>query len=110
MIRLLVTSGSDAGISAALRAREKDSSAAVSVLLADEFPNYSICGLSFYLIGETPDHRQLAHCTAFEGIEILTNHRAMAVHPAAMTVKVVRGPNDSMRTLRYVGLSGLLLS
>ena len=101
MIRLLVIGGSDAGISAALRAREKDPSAEVSVLLADEYPNYSICGLPFYLSGETPDHRQLAHRTAFEGIEILTNHRAVAVHPAAKTVEVVRGPNDSMRTLRY---------
>ena len=101
MIRLLVIGGSDAGISAALRAREKDPSAEVSVLLADEYPNYSICGLPFYLSGETPDHRQLAHRTAFEGIEILTNHRAVAVHPAAKTVEVVRGPNDSLRTLRY---------
>ncbi|MBU2859521.1 FAD-dependent oxidoreductase [Acidithiobacillus ferrooxidans] len=101
MIRLLVIGGSDAGISAALRAREKDTSAEVSVLLTDEYPNYSICGLPFYLSGETPDHRQLAHRTAFEGIEILTNHRAVAVHPVAKTVEVVRGPNGSMRRLRY---------
>ncbi len=40
----------------------------------------------FYLSGETPDHRQLAHRTAFEGIEILTNHRAGGVHPALRTV------------------------
>lgn len=60
MIRLLVIGGSDAGISAALRAREKDPSAEVSVLLADEYPNYSICGLPFIsaarrrIIGSSP--------------------------------------------------------
>ena len=101
MIRLLVIGGSDAGISAALRAREKDPSAEVSVLLADAYPNYSICGLPFYLSGETPDHRQLAHRTAFEGIEILTNHRAVAVHPAAKTVDVTPRANGRVKKMRY---------
>ncbi|MBU2731681.1 FAD-dependent oxidoreductase, partial [Acidithiobacillus ferridurans] len=101
MIRLLVIGGSDAGISAALRAREKDPSAEVSVLLADEYPNYSICGLPFYLSGETPDHRQLAHRTAFEGIEILTNHRAVAIHPAARTVDVTHRANGRVKKMRY---------
>ncbi|MHB1590614.1 MAG: FAD-dependent oxidoreductase [Sulfuricella sp.] len=101
MTRLLIIGGSDAGISAALRAHELDPQAEVSVLLADEYPNYSICGLPFYLSGETPDHRQLAHRTAFDGIEILTNHRAVSVHPAAKTVDVVRGANGSVETLRY---------
>ena len=101
MIHLLVIGGSDAGISAALRAREKDPSAEVSVLLADEYPNYSICGLPFYLSGETPDHRQLAHRTAFEGIEILTNHRAVAVHPTARTVDVTHRANGRVKKRRY---------
>jgi len=33
--------------------------------------NFSICGLPFFLSGQTPDWRQLAHRTEFEGIEIL---------------------------------------
>src|SRR6202030_4020522 len=68
-MRFVIIGGSDAGISAALRARELDSSAQITVVLADAFPNYSICGLPFYLSGETPDWHQLAHRTEFEGIE-----------------------------------------
>ena len=49
MTRLLVLGGSDAGISSAQRGRELDASVQVSVVLADRFPNYSICGLPFYL-------------------------------------------------------------
>ena len=75
-MHLLIVGGSDAGISAALRARELDSAATITVLLADSFPNYSICGLPFYLSGETPDWHQLAHRTEFQGIEILREHRA----------------------------------
>jgi NADPH-dependent 2,4-dienoyl-CoA reductase/sulfur reductase-like enzyme len=45
-MNLLVIGGSDAGISAALRARELDGSAKITVLLADSFPNYSICGFA----------------------------------------------------------------
>jgi NADPH-dependent 2,4-dienoyl-CoA reductase/sulfur reductase-like enzyme len=69
-MRLLIIGGSDAGISAALRARELDRGTEIAVLLADDFPNYSICGLPFFLSGETPDWRSLAHRTEFEGIEI----------------------------------------
>ena len=71
--------GSDAGISAALRARELDRDVSVRVLLADNFPNYSICGLPFYLSGETPNWRDLAHRKTFDGIEILTGHSATSI-------------------------------
>ena len=61
MARLLIVGGSDAGISAGLRARQVDPQLQVRLLLADHFPNYSICGLPFYISGETPDWRALAH-------------------------------------------------
>lgn len=63
MIRSLIIGGSDAGISAALRAKECDPAAEVSLVLADAFPNYSICGIPFYLSGEVHDWHQLAHRT-----------------------------------------------
>jgi NADPH-dependent 2,4-dienoyl-CoA reductase/sulfur reductase-like enzyme len=47
--------GSDAGISAALRARELDPSAEVSVVLADAYPNFSICAIPYYISGDVPD-------------------------------------------------------
>jgi hypothetical protein len=61
--RLLIVGGSDAGISAGLRARELDSGCEVTVVVADCYPNYSICGLPFYLSGEVPDWHALAHRT-----------------------------------------------
>ncbi len=85
-MRFVIIGGSDAGISAALRARELDSSAQITVLLADAFPNYSICGLPFYLSGETPDWHQLAHRTEFQGIELMTNHTAQAFDLSKKTV------------------------
>ena len=51
-MRLLIIGGSDAGIAAALRAREVNPEAEVTVVVADDYPNYSICGLPFYLSGE----------------------------------------------------------
>ena len=78
-MKLLIIGGSDAGISAALRARELSGTAQITVILEDDYPNFSICGLPFYLSGETPDWKQLAHRTEFEGIEILRGHRATQI-------------------------------
>jgi len=61
--RILAIGGSDAGISAALRARELDQSAEVIVVLADAYPNFSICGIPYYVSGEVSDWRNLAHRT-----------------------------------------------
>ncbi|HJY01059.1 MAG TPA: FAD-dependent oxidoreductase [Streptosporangiaceae bacterium] len=55
--------GSDAGISAALRARELDPSADVTVVVADSYPNFSICGIPYYVSGEVPHWQKLAHRT-----------------------------------------------
>jgi len=104
MTRLLIIGGSDAGIAAALRAREIDPGAAVTVVVADAFPNYSICGLPFYLSGEVPDWRALAHRTAEEigmaGIDLLPEHTARAIDPVGKTV-AVGDPAGRMRSLPY---------
>jgi NADPH-dependent 2,4-dienoyl-CoA reductase/sulfur reductase-like enzyme len=55
-----VIGGSDAGLSAALRARELTEDVEATVV-ADDYPNFSICGLPFYVSGETLDWHQLAH-------------------------------------------------
>lgn len=88
-MRFLIIGGSDAGISAALRARELDREAAITVVLADDYPNFSICGLPFFLSGETPDWHQLAHRTEFEGIEILRWHTATFINANRRTVEVI---------------------
>ena len=92
MSQLLIIGGSDAGISAALRAREIDPSVNVAVVVADAFPNYSICGLPFYVSGEVPDWHSLAHRTREEiereGIRLLLNHTARAIDSVKKTVEV----------------------
>jgi NADPH-dependent 2,4-dienoyl-CoA reductase/sulfur reductase-like enzyme len=92
-MHLVIIGGSDAGISAALRARECNPSAHVTVLVADSFPNFSICGLPFYLSGEVPDWRTLAHRTVEEiereGIHLRLNHRATSIDPVKKTVTAV---------------------
>jgi NADPH-dependent 2,4-dienoyl-CoA reductase/sulfur reductase-like enzyme len=62
-MHLVMIGGSDAGISAALRARELDPSADVTVIAADAYPNFSICGIPYYVSGEVTHWRNLAHRT-----------------------------------------------
>src|SRR5256714_3555520 len=104
MTSLVIMGGSDAGTSAALRARELNASAEVTIVLADRFPNFSVCGLPFYLSGEVPDWHWLAHRTAEditrEGIHLLLDHTAQTIDPANHLVTVAnRG--GQVRELMY---------
>jgi len=90
---------SDAGISAALRARQIAPGVEVTVVLSDAFPNFSICGLPFFLSGETPDWRTLAHRTEFDGIELLTNCTAREISFDNRSVEIA--VRDGHKTLRY---------
>jgi NADPH-dependent 2,4-dienoyl-CoA reductase/sulfur reductase-like enzyme len=62
-MHLIAIGGSDAGISAALRARELDQSVDVTVVVADAYPNFSICGIPYYVSGEVTHWQNLAHRT-----------------------------------------------
>jgi NADPH-dependent 2,4-dienoyl-CoA reductase/sulfur reductase-like enzyme len=62
-MHVVMIGGSDAGISAALRARELDPAAEVTVVLEDAYPNFSICGIPYYVSGEVAHWRNLAHRT-----------------------------------------------
>jgi NADPH-dependent 2,4-dienoyl-CoA reductase/sulfur reductase-like enzyme len=62
-MRLVAVGGSDAGITAAVRARELDPDGAAIVIVADCYPNFSICGIPYYVSGEVTVWRNLAHCT-----------------------------------------------
>lgn len=98
-MRFLIIGGSDAGISAALRARELSPSTQITLVLADSYPNFSVCGLPFYVSGETPEVSQLAHRTEFVGMELLKNHWARSIDAAAKTVTVEVG--HAVKTLVY---------
>lgn len=101
---LLVIGGSDAGISAALRAREVDSRVDATVVVADSFPNYSVCGLPFYISGEVPEWQSLAHRSAEQiegaGVRLLLNHTATAIDPPSKTVQV-QGPQGRPQSLAF---------
>jgi NADPH-dependent 2,4-dienoyl-CoA reductase/sulfur reductase-like enzyme len=98
-MHLVIIGGSDAGISAALRAHELDSSVEITLLLADDYPNFSICGLPYYLSGETADWRDLAHRKEFPGIKVLRRHRALGIDAAHRAVSVSHEGEDA--TMRY---------
>src|SRR5215469_323905 len=117
MPRLLIIGGSDAGIAAALHAREVAPHITVTVLVADAFPNYSICGLPFFLSGEVPDWHDLAHRTAIDiesqGIELLLNTRAEAINATSQQVTATIAPRDtqgSARTQRVLPYDRLVIA
>lgn len=85
-MNLVIIGGSDAGIAAALRARELSKEVRITVLLADGYPNYSICGLPYLIGGQTPDARKLAHRTTFPDIDIRLRHRVTAIDPVEKSV------------------------
>jgi NADPH-dependent 2,4-dienoyl-CoA reductase/sulfur reductase-like enzyme len=108
-MRLVVIGGSDAGISAGLRARELDPTVEVSVLVADAYPNFSICGLPYYLSGDVGDWRSLAHRTTTDleqaGLRLLLDHSALAIDPAAKQVTVT-----SQHGRRQLGYDRLVIA
>lgn len=62
-MHLVAIGGSDAGISTALRARELDPSVDVTVVVADAYPNFSICGIPYYFSRDVQPWQSLAHRT-----------------------------------------------
>jgi NADPH-dependent 2,4-dienoyl-CoA reductase/sulfur reductase-like enzyme len=93
-VRLVVVGGSDAGISAALRGRELDPDAQVTVIVPDAFPNFSVCGIPYYVAGEVGDWRRLAHRSAAElegtGMQLRLDTVATAIDVAGRRVSVRR--------------------
>ncbi len=104
MFHILVIGGSDAGISAALRARELDPASEVTIAVADRYPNFSICGLPFYLSGEVDDWHTLAHRTVSDienaGVRLLLEHSVSSIDPIAKEVSL-GSQQGNARNLRY---------
>lgn len=99
-MHFVIVGGSDSGIAAGLRAHELDPTCEITLVLADEYPNYSICGLPFFLSGETPDWRSLAHHAEFPGIRLMPNHTAESIDPIRKAV-AVRDRNRAQLELHY---------
>src|SRR5215472_8872408 len=103
-MHVVMIGGSDAGISAALRARELDPAADVTVVLADAYPNFSICGIPYYVSGEVTHWRNLAHRTAADleatGMRLRLDTTARRIDVAARKLAVT-GPNGADDVLSY---------
>lgn len=104
---IIAIGGSDAGISAALRIRELDPTTDVTVVVADDYPNFSICGIPYYVSGEVTHWSNLAHRTAADlaatGMRVLTSARATAINPHTHTLDVLAA-DGSPQQLSYDAL------
>jgi NADPH-dependent 2,4-dienoyl-CoA reductase/sulfur reductase-like enzyme len=103
-MHLVMIGGSDAGISAALRARELDPSADVSVIVADAYPNFSICGIPYYVSGEVAHWRNLAHRTSADleatGMTLRLDTSARRIDPGGRRL-LVTGPDGGEVLIPY---------
>jgi NADPH-dependent 2,4-dienoyl-CoA reductase/sulfur reductase-like enzyme len=102
--RLVIVGGSDAGIMAGLRARQVDPTVQPLLVVADAYPNFSICGIPYHVSGEVPDWRTLAHRSRADleaaGLHLCLDTRAEHIDPASRTVTVT-GPNGRTEQLGY---------
>ena len=103
-MHLVMIGGSDAGISAALRARELDPAAEVTVVAADAYPNFSICGIPYYVSGEVTHWRDLAHRTSADleatGMRLRLDTTARRIDAGARKL-LVTGPDGAEDVLGY---------
>ena len=106
-MQLVAVGGSDAGISAALRAQELDPETDVTVVVADAYPNFSICGIPYYVSGEVTHWKNLAHRTLADleatGMNLKLNTRATTIDADAHKL-VVMGADGTEQLLSYDAL------
>ena len=64
----------------------------VTVVVADAYPNFSICGLPFHISGETPDWRDLAHRTTDDlraaGLGLHLDTTVTGINPGSHTLEL----------------------
>jgi NADPH-dependent 2,4-dienoyl-CoA reductase/sulfur reductase-like enzyme len=103
-MHIVAIGGSDAGISAALRAREVDPGAEVTVVVADAYPNFSICGIPYYVSGEVTHWRNLAHRTIGDleatGMRLRLDTTARKIDVPGRKL-IVTGPDGAEDILAY---------
>ncbi|MGD0062002.1 MAG: FAD-dependent oxidoreductase [Streptosporangiaceae bacterium] len=104
IMHMVAVGGSDAGISSALRAREVDPGAEVTVVAADAFPNFSVCGIPYYISGEVTHWRNLAHRTIADleaaGMTLRLDTTARRIDVAARKL-LVTGSDGSEESIGY---------
>src|SRR6201993_961858 len=99
-MHMVAVGGSDAGISAALRAREVDPGAEVTEVVADAYPNFSICGIPYYVSGEVTHWRNLANRTIADletagmGLRLYTTARRTDVPAGKLLITDASGGEE----------------
>src|SRR5579875_2182195 len=100
-MHIVAIGGSDAGISAALRALEVDPGAVVA---ADAYPNFSICGIPYFVSGEVARWQDLAHRSIADleaaGMRLRLGTTARRIDVAAGKL-LVTGPAGSEDLVAY---------
>ncbi len=103
-MHIVAIGGSDAGISAALRAREVDPAAEFTVVVADAYPNFSICGIPYYVSGEVASWQNLAHRSiadlAATGMRLRLDTTARKIDVAGRRLHV-SGPDGAEDVIGY---------
>jgi NADPH-dependent 2,4-dienoyl-CoA reductase/sulfur reductase-like enzyme len=103
-MHMVAVGGSDAGISAALRAREVDPAAEVTVVAADAYPNFSICGIPYYVSGEVSRWQNLAHRTSADleatGMRLRLDTTARRIDVTGRKL-LVTGPGGAEELISY---------
>jgi NADPH-dependent 2,4-dienoyl-CoA reductase/sulfur reductase-like enzyme len=104
MKKLVIIGGSDAGISAALRARELNTEIIPTIIVSDNFPNYSICGLAYFISRDVTNWKNLAHRTIEEikkaKIDLLIEHTAQSVNTKMKQVTIA-DKNGNLKMIEY---------
>ncbi|MFH0976348.1 MAG: FAD-dependent oxidoreductase [Spirochaetota bacterium] len=104
MKNIIIIGASDAGISAALRAKEINPEITPVIVESSGFPNFSICGLPYYISKDVTDWKNLAHRTKEEigsqGINLLTEHNAKSVNTGQKQLTIA-GRNGEILTMDY---------
>src|SRR5215472_3562147 len=103
-MHLVAIGGSDAGISAGLRARELDPGCEMTLVLEDAYPNFSICGIPYYVSGEVTHWRNLAHRSIADleaaGLSLLLDTIARRIDVDARKL-LVTGPDGGEELIGY---------
>jgi NADPH-dependent 2,4-dienoyl-CoA reductase/sulfur reductase-like enzyme len=103
-MHIVAVGGSDAGISAALRAREVSPDVEVTVMTADAYPNFSICGIPYYVSGEVTHWHNLAHRTQADleaaGMELRLDTTARKIDVESRLLHVT-GHDGDKNTIAY---------
>src|SRR5258708_7455289 len=103
-MHIVAVGGSDARISAALRATGREPRAEVTVVAADAYPNFSICGIPYYVSGEVTHWRNLAHRTSADleatGMRLRLDTTARHVDVSGHKL-LVTGPDGTEELIGY---------